>query len=134
MHLPFPLLTSTSTQPWAVDLAFGSLSIMSAPDATPGASAAASGGAADLHPVVRHALRLSLSVKEYRILHDVAVKRAPSLEYKLPSPSRYEAMANPKNRHSEAALRTSLRIFVGSGIALKLLEMIMSRVRGDATK
>lgn len=107
---------------------------MSAPDATPGASAAASGGAADLHPVVCNALRLSLSVREYRVLHDVAVKRAPSLKYNLPPPSRYEAMANPKNRHNEAALRTSLRIFVGSGIALKLLEMIMSRVRGDATK
>lgn len=107
---------------------------MSTPGANPGASAAASGEAADIHPLVRNALRVTLSTKEYRALHDVAIKRAPSLKDKLPPPSRYEAMANPKNRHNEAALRTSLRVLVGSGLALKLLEVIMSRVRPDPTK
>lgn len=109
---------------------------MSTPGANPGASAAASGEAADIHihPLVRNALRVSLSTKEYRALHDVAVRRAPSLKTKLPSPSRYEAMANPKNRHNEAALRTSLRVLVGSGLALKLVEVVMSRVRPDPNK
>jgi hypothetical protein len=43
-------------------------------------------------------------------------------------------MANPKSRRTEAALRTSLRVFVGSGIAMKLVEVVMKRVRGDATQ
>lgn len=107
---------------------------MSSPGTSPGASAAASGEAADIHPLVRNALRVSLSTKEYRALHNVAVKRAPGLRDKLPSPSRYEAMANPKNRHTEAALRTSLRVLVGSGLALKLVEVIMSRVRPDPNR
>lgn len=107
---------------------------MSNPGGTPGASAAASGEAADIHPLVRNALRVSLSAKEYRALHDLAIKRAPSLKAKLPSPSRYEAMANPKNRHNEAALRTSLRVLVGSGLVLKLAEVIMSRIRPDPNK
>lgn len=106
---------------------------MSTPGTNPGASAAAS-GEADIHPVVRNALRLSLNTKEYRYLHDVAVKRAPGLKDKLPSPSRYEALAHRKNRHNEAALRTSLRVLVGSGLALKLVEVVMNRVRPDPEK
>lgn len=107
---------------------------MSTPDTNPGASAAASGEAADIHPLVRNALRVSFSTREYRALHEVATTRAPSLNDKLPSPSRYEAMANPKDRHNEAALRTSLRVLVGSGLALKLVEVIMSRLRPDPNK
>lgn len=108
--------------------------IMSTPDAIPGASAAASGQATDIHPLVHNALRASLSTREYRVLHDVAVKRAPALKSKLPSPSQYESVSNPKNRHNEAALRTSLRVLVGSGLALKLLELVMSRVQPDPNK
>jgi len=89
--------------------------------------------AATIHPIIRNALRISLSVKEYRALHDVAVKRSPTLKDKLPSPSHYEKMANPKSRHTETALRTALRVFVGSGIGLKLVEVVTRRVRGDAT-
>ncbi|KAJ6108514.1 hypothetical protein N7523_009837 [Penicillium sp. IBT 18751x] len=102
---------------------------MSTPDASSGPSAP--GQTATVHPIVRNALRISLSVKEYQALHNVAVKRVPSLKDKLPSPSHYESMANPKNRHTEAALRTSLRVFVGSGVAMKLVEVVMKRIRGD---
>ncbi|KAJ5666233.1 uncharacterized protein N7477_008681 [Penicillium maclennaniae] len=102
---------------------------MSTPDALPGPSAP--GQTATVHPIVRNALRISLSVKEYQTLHEVAVKRAPSLKDKLPSPSHYESMANPKNRHTEAALRTSLRVLVGSSVAMKLVEVVMKRIRGD---
>lgn len=105
---------------------------MSTPGAPPGPPTP--GETATIHPIVRNALRISLSVKEYRTLHDVAVKRAPSLKDKLPSPSHYENMANPKNRHTEAAFRTSMRLFVGSGIAMKLVEVVMKRVRGDTTQ
>lgn len=113
-------------------LYIGLTSTMSTPDVPPGPSAP--GETATIHPIVRNALRISLSVKEYRTLHDVVVQRAPSLKDKLPSPSHYETMASPKSRHTEAALRASLRVFVGSGIAMKLVEVVMKRIRGVTTK
>ena len=83
-------------------------------------------------PAVRDVLRICLSAKEYRYLHESALKRVPAIQSKLPSPSRYDAIARPKNRHSEAAVRSSLRVFVGSGIALKLADLLITRFQGGA--
>lgn len=81
-------------------------------------------------PVVRDVLRVCLSAKEYRFLHETALKRAPAARSKLPSPSRFDAIVRPKNRHSEAAARASLRVFLGSGIALKLGDLLLARFQG----
>jgi len=91
-----------------------------------------SGDVKDVRPAVRNTVRLCLSAKEYRVLYDVAVKRAPALKNNLPSSLREDPAAFARNRHSLAAVRASLRVFVGSGVALKLVEMIMSRVKGNA--
>ncbi|KAJ5666964.1 hypothetical protein N7462_011373 [Penicillium macrosclerotiorum] len=107
---------------------------MSAPDVVPGAAAAAPGDASDVNTVVRNLLRVSLSAKEYRALHGVASKRIPTIQNKFPSPSRYDAIVLSANRHNEAALRTSLRVLVGSNIALKLAEAILSRIRGGSSE
>ena len=89
------------------------------------------GDALDLPPrALRDVLRVCLSAKEYRSLHELVVRRAPAIQNKLPSPSRYDAIARPKNRHSEAAIRSSLRVFVGSGIALKLTDLLITRFQG----
>lgn len=99
---------------------------MSAPDKPP-----APGDALDLPPrALRDVLRVCLSAKEYRFIHESVIKRAPAVQNKLPSPSRYDAIARPKNRHSEAAIRSSLRVFVGSGIALKLADLLITRFQG----
>lgn len=98
-----------------------------------GAPEAAS--SADVHPVARNALRLCLSAKEYKLLHDFAVKHAPPAALnKLPPPSRYEAIVRSKNKHNVAAVRASLRVFLGTGAALGLADMIASRIRKDAPK
>jgi hypothetical protein len=102
---------------------------MSAPDATPTAAAPDSPDAPDVHPVVRTALRISLSAKEYRALYSLVGKRAPGVQRKFISPSQYDAIAHSKNRRNEAAVRASLRVFVGTGAALKLVETIISRIR-----
>lgn len=81
-------------------------------------------------PALRDVLRVCLSAKEYRFLHESVIKRAPAVQNKFPSPSRYDVIARPKNRHSEAAIRSSLRVFVGSGIALKLADLLISRFQG----
>jgi hypothetical protein len=100
---------------------------MSAPDAP---STAPAPDAPDVHPVVRTALRISLSGKEYRALHGLVGQRAPGVQRKLISPSHYDAIVHSKNRRNEAAVRASLRVFVGTGAALKLVETIISRIRG----
>ncbi|KAJ6099882.1 hypothetical protein N7467_001417 [Penicillium canescens] len=93
------------------------------------------GDALDLPPPApRDILRVCLSAKEYRFLHATATKRIPALQNKLTEPSRYDAIARPRNRHSEAAVRASLRVFVGSGIALKLGGLLIGRFTGAPQK
>lgn len=87
----------------------------------------------DIPPVARDALRLCLTGKEYKILHDHVVKRAPAaVQKKAPSPPRFESIVRPKNKYNEAAVRASLRVFFGSGLGLKLVDAIVRRIQGGA--
>lgn len=123
---PAPLLPRTSSGQLCSDYASTTTPNMSTPDKPP-----APGDALDLPPrALRDVLRVCLSAKEYRFLHESVIKRAPAVQNKFPSPSRYDAIARPKNRHSEAAIRSSLRVFVGSGIALKLADLLVTRFQG----
>ncbi|KAJ5776901.1 hypothetical protein N7520_000147 [Penicillium odoratum] len=106
---------------------------MPVPDTSP-VVPSSPGDTKDVNPAVRNAVRLCLSAKEYRVLYDIAVKRAPVLKNKLPSSLRDDPAALSRNRHSLTAVRASLRVLVGSSVALKLAEMIMSRIRGDGSK
>ncbi|PWY73691.1 hypothetical protein BO70DRAFT_364600 [Aspergillus heteromorphus CBS 117.55] len=86
----------------------------------------------DLHPGVRNALRISLSAKEYRLLHEYAIRRTPSaIQNKLPTPSRFEAIVRSKYKYNDAAVRASLRVFLLSSSLLKLVDVVVGRIRGD---
>ncbi|KAL4807164.1 hypothetical protein BDV18DRAFT_113708 [Aspergillus unguis] len=85
------------------------------------------------HPILRNALRVSLSAKEYKALHEYA-QSSPALQNKLPSPTRYEAITRSKNKYNEAAVRASLRVFLASGGLLKMVEFVVSRLRGSKVK
>ena len=87
--------------------------------------------ATDVHPVVRRALGVALSANEYQRLHELAAKYDASSGAlaRLPSPSRYESIVHSKHKYNEAAIRTSLRIFLGSRAAMKLVELVVSRIR-----
>lgn len=83
----------------------------------------------DVDPFLRAVLRLSLTSKEYKLLHD----RAPAaLKKKAPSPARFEEIVRPKDKFNEAAIRASLRVFVGSGLLLKLVDLLSRRMKGGA--
>lgn len=78
-------------------------------------------------PALRALLRLSLSSQEYKLLHE----RAPAAVKKnAPSPARFEAIVRPKDNYNDAAIRESLRVFVGSGLLLKLVEVVSRRMKG----
>ncbi|OJJ81234.1 uncharacterized protein ASPGLDRAFT_133139 [Aspergillus glaucus CBS 516.65] len=80
-------------------------------------------------PALRALLRLSLSSQEYKLLHE----RAPAAVKKnAPSPARFEAIVRPKDKYNDAAIRESLRVFVGSGLLLKLVEVVSRRMKGGA--
>jgi hypothetical protein len=80
-----------------------------------------------VNPVLRNALAISLSAKEYRALHD-HVQLYPSIQSKLLTPARFEAITRSKNKYNEAAVRSALRVFLGSGVALKILKFIAGRI------
>lgn len=98
-------------------------------------AAGASEPKADVHPVARNALRICLSAKEYKRLYEFALKHgSPSTLKKLPSPSRYEAIVRSKNKHNVAAVRTSLRVFLGTGVVLKFVGAIISKLRKEPSQ
>lgn len=89
----------------------------------------------ETHPVVRSILRISLSAKEYKRLHDYAIQRTPlSVQGRLPSPSKYEAIIGSKNKHNVAAVRVALRTFLLSLSLTKLADTAINRIRGDLSR
>ncbi|PYI21999.1 hypothetical protein BO99DRAFT_440995 [Aspergillus violaceofuscus CBS 115571] len=86
----------------------------------------------ETQPVVRTLLRISLSAKEYKRLHDYAIQRTPvSVQGRLPSPSKYEAIIGSKNKHNVAAVRVALRTFLLSLSLTKLADTVINRIRED---
>ncbi|KAL4965614.1 uncharacterized protein BDV14DRAFT_172376 [Aspergillus stella-maris] len=81
-----------------------------------------------VNPVVRNALRVSLSAREYKALHEY-IQRSPTLQKKLLSPAKFEAVTRSKSKYNEAAVRASLRVFLVSGGLLKVVEFIVGRVQ-----
>ncbi|RDW90693.1 uncharacterized protein DSM5745_02468 [Aspergillus mulundensis] len=80
-----------------------------------------------VNPFVRNALAISVSAKEYRFLHSHA-QQYPSIHGRLISPDKFEAITRSKNKYNEAAVRAALRVFLGSGASLKLLNFIIGRI------
>lgn len=81
------------------------------------------------NPVLRNALRYSLSEKEYDALHRYLLSRAPSIIHrKIPSPQRYRSTVHDSDDFNAATVRASLRVFLASQTGLQLWEWISSRV------
>ncbi|KAL4927623.1 uncharacterized protein BDV17DRAFT_266110 [Aspergillus undulatus] len=85
------------------------------------------------NPVLRNSLRVSLSAKEYKALHDY-IQRSPYLQSKLPSPARFEAITRSKNKYNEAAVRSSLRVFLATGGLMKLVDFIVGRIQKNTAQ
>lgn len=91
--------------------------------------------ASDVHPLTRDTLRISLTPKEYSFLHDHVLTHTSSrIKDSLPSPARFESIVRPRNKYNEAAVRSSLRVFLGSGVAFKLADLIIARIQGVTSR
>jgi hypothetical protein len=86
-----------------------------------------------VNPILRNALRISLTATEYKLLHEYLIKRSPiAIQGCAPSPSSFEAIVQSKDTYNEAAVRGSLRVFVTTAAGMKLLGFIAGRLLGRA--
>lgn len=102
---------------------------------SPAEESASSASRPTANPIVRNALRVTLSAKEYKLLHEQLIKRSPSLVRSyLPTPSRFEEIVSSKEKYNEAAIRASVRVFLATGTGLKLVDLILQKIRGETAK
>lgn len=86
-------------------------------------------GATAIDPVLRNAIRYTISAKEYRTLHDYLLKQSPAIvRSRVPQPSKYDAAVRNKDDYNAAAIRASLRVFLAAQTALSLWDIITVQI------
>lgn len=102
--------------------------------AAPPSESSSSGSSSSSHskrptdPILRNALRYTVSAKEYKLLHEYLISRAPAVEKRTPQPRRFEKIVQSKNDYNVAAVRASLRVFVLAYGGLKGWELILRKL------
>ena len=83
-------------------------------------------------PVLRNALRYTISAKEYETLHAYLILRSPRVVRKraLPPPRYFAIVESSSGDYNAAAVRASLRVFVATQSGLKLWDLIKSALLG----
>ncbi|KAH7401074.1 hypothetical protein DE146DRAFT_693911 [Phaeosphaeria sp. MPI-PUGE-AT-0046c] len=98
---------------------------MSSPSASQPSS---SGGPKPIDPVLRNALRYTISAKEYELLHQYLLSRAPAVKKRTPHPKRFDAISKGPDDYNVAAIRASLRLGVATFSGLKAWELINTKL------
>ncbi|KAI9659932.1 MAG: hypothetical protein M1821_001284 [Bathelium mastoideum] len=79
-------------------------------------------------PIIRNALRYTVSEREYKLLHKYLISQAPAIKRRSVHPARYEAIVKSKGDYNAAAVRASIRVFLGTYTSLKLWELISEKL------
>jgi len=89
-----------------------------------------------IDPVLRNALRYTISAKEYELLHQYLLSRAPSVKKRTPNPKHFNAISKSPDDYNAAAVRASLRLGIATFSGLKAWELISTKLmsRGQARK
>ncbi|KAL8740816.1 MAG: hypothetical protein Q9190_006517 [Brigantiaea leucoxantha] len=88
-------------------------------------------------PILRNALRYTISEKEYKALHEYLISRAPpALRKRAIPPSRVTSFVKANDEFNAAAVRASLRVFIASQTGLKIWALITTYIaeRGRSQK
>ncbi len=122
-------IPSQHQRPDSYDVIFGSSwtssSVMPSADAYPSPPTTP----AKVDPVLRNALRYTISAKEYETLHQYLItKSPPAVRERVPQPQRYEAIVKSKNDYNAAAVRASVRVFLATQTGLKIWDLITTHV------
>src|SRR4051812_49152897 len=83
-------------------------------------------------PILRNALRYTISAKEYETLHRYIISRSKVLKRNAPTVARVEKLVERPGRddHNIAAVRASLRVFLATAAGLRAWEVIKKRLLG----
>ncbi|KAF2196500.1 hypothetical protein GQ43DRAFT_435966 [Delitschia confertaspora ATCC 74209] len=81
-----------------------------------------------MDPILRNALRYTVSPKEYRLLHQYLLSRAPVTRKHTPPPKRYDAVSGTSDDYNAAAIRVSLRLAVLTFSSLKTWELLTTKI------
>ena len=104
---------------------------MASAEAYPSPPPSPSRGGVKVDPILRNALRYTISEKEYKTLHQYLITRSPPVVRKrAPQPPRYNAIVQSKDDYNAAAIRASLRLFVASQMGLKIWDLFTIWVLG----
>lgn len=81
-------------------------------------------------PVLRNALRYTISAKEYETLHKYIISRSKVLKRNAPTVARVEKLVERSGRddYNAAAVRASLRVFLATAAGLKVWEIVKQRI------
>ncbi|KKZ57819.1 hypothetical protein EMCG_05570 [[Emmonsia] crescens] len=81
------------------------------------------------HPIIRHALCISLSASEYKSLHEKLIKRLPpGVQNRALEPTAFREIVKSQNKYNEAAIRASLRVLLATGVGMKLFAYISQKL------
>ncbi|TVY31905.1 hypothetical protein LSUB1_G008383, partial [Lachnellula subtilissima] len=83
-------------------------------------------------PIMRNALRYTISAKEYETLHKYIISRSKVLKRNAPAVAKVEKLVERPGRddYNASAVRASLRLFLATGAALKAWGAISERFLG----
>ena len=88
-------------------------------------------------PILRNALRYTISAKEYKTFHKYLITRSPAaVRKRAVPPTDYASLVYTKDDFNGATIRASLRVFVVTQTSLKLWESIKDNLfaRGKPQK
>jgi hypothetical protein len=92
---------------------------------TPGSS---SGSPKKMDPIVRNAMRYTVSPREYKLLHKYLISKSPALKRSVPGVGKYEAVVEATDDYNAAAFRAASRVFLASQAGLKLWDVIVEKI------
>ena len=98
-------------------------------------------------PIVRNAIRYTMSPREYELLHKYVLSRSRVLRRRAPGVDKYPDTSADRSRakgpdytgggapargdtYNARAIRHALRVFLASGVGMKAYEVIQARLPG----
>lgn len=98
-------------------------------------ASSASSASSTCDPVLRAALRLTISKNEYASLHKYVLSRSKTLRRAAPSPATVEKVLQSKDKggddYNVKTIRHALRVFIATWVGMKGWDMVLRRM-GDA--
>jgi len=84
---------------------------------------------ANLDPITRNALRYTVSAREYELLHQYLLSRAPALKKRAPRPAKaQDEDIRREEDYNAATIRVSVRLLLAIYSSLKLWEVVSQRI------